>query len=238
MGATGSGKSTFINTACGTQELEVHSGLSSCTDEVQLSHPFVLDGCQVRLIDTPGFDDTTKSDTDILKMIAMFLSSAYDSGKTLAGVIYVHRISDHRMGGISRRNLRMFRRLCGDDPLKNVVIVTNKWNEVNEELGKRREHELRTQDTFFKPVLDYGAVMVRHNNSKESAHRILGYLIDKERTTLPEMSIEEKGIDETAAGEEINKVLIAQAKAHRKQMEELLQEHRGMSFGCNVIEYI
>ncbi|KAF6753689.1 P-loop containing nucleoside triphosphate hydrolase protein [Ephemerocybe angulata] len=229
MGATGSGKSTFINTACGSEELEVSASLFSCTSEVQLSHPFVLDGRRVRLIDTPGFDDTTKSDTDILKMIAMFLSSAYERGKTLAGVIYVHRISDHRMGGVSTRNFRMFRRLCGDGALKNVVIVTNMWNEVKEDLGKRREHELRTQDTFFKPVLDEGAVMVRHNHTKESAHRVLGYLIHKDPTILQvvrEISIEKKGIDETAAGEEINKVLIAQAKAHRKQMEELLQEHK------------
>ena len=31
----------------------------------------------VTLVDTPGFDDTTKSDTDILKMLAIFLSSMY-----------------------------------------------------------------------------------------------------------------------------------------------------------------
>ena len=49
-------------------------GLESCTAEVQLSSEFILDGRPVVLIDTPGFDDTSKSDTDILKLIAFFLA--------------------------------------------------------------------------------------------------------------------------------------------------------------------
>ena len=50
-------------------------GLESCTAEVQLATKFTLDGRPVVLIDTPGFDDTTKSDTEILKMIAFFLAA-------------------------------------------------------------------------------------------------------------------------------------------------------------------
>lgn len=49
----------------------------------------------------------------------------YEQGGTLAGVLYFHRISDFEMGEISMRNLNMFRKLCGDGTLQNVVIVTN-----------------------------------------------------------------------------------------------------------------
>ena len=49
------------------------NGLRSCTDEVHVSSPFTLGGRTVTLIDTPGFDDTSKTDTDILKLIASFL---------------------------------------------------------------------------------------------------------------------------------------------------------------------
>ncbi|OAX30640.1 hypothetical protein K503DRAFT_806951, partial [Rhizopogon vinicolor AM-OR11-026] len=76
MGATGSGKSTFINKASGSS-LPVGHGLESCTKEVQTSRPFVISGRFVTLIDTPGFDDTTRSDTDILSMIAAYLSKTY-----------------------------------------------------------------------------------------------------------------------------------------------------------------
>jgi pimeloyl-ACP methyl ester carboxylesterase len=41
---------------------------------VQAAVPFEFEGRRVLLIDMPGFDDTTKSDADILKMIAQFLS--------------------------------------------------------------------------------------------------------------------------------------------------------------------
>ena len=51
-------------------------GLKSCTAEVQLSNEFTLDDRRIVLIDTPGFDDTSKSDTDILKTIAAFLATA------------------------------------------------------------------------------------------------------------------------------------------------------------------
>ena len=49
--------------------------LESSTANVQLADEFTLDGQRVLLVDTPGFDNTHKSDTDILKLIATFLAS-------------------------------------------------------------------------------------------------------------------------------------------------------------------
>ena len=92
MGTPGSGKSTvrrvrspivtrnspgrlqFINLASGSN-LRVGMGLESCTAEVQLSDEFIFDSRRVVLIDTPGFDDTSKSDTEILQIIAAFLTT-------------------------------------------------------------------------------------------------------------------------------------------------------------------
>jgi len=47
--------------------------LEPTTAQTQLSNEFVLDGRRIVLIDTPGFDDLTLSDTDVLRMIAGFL---------------------------------------------------------------------------------------------------------------------------------------------------------------------
>jgi predicted GTPase len=55
--------------------------LESCTSEikiVKLSVPELDDG-DVVFVDTPGFDDTHKSDADILKMVADWLKSTYVS---------------------------------------------------------------------------------------------------------------------------------------------------------------
>ena len=64
----------FINRASGS-DLRVGMNLESCTAEVQVTDKFFLDGRAVALIDTPGFDDTSKSDTEILKLIALFLAT-------------------------------------------------------------------------------------------------------------------------------------------------------------------
>ncbi len=64
----------FINMISGSQ-LAVGYGLKSCTAGVERSKSFELFGRRVTLIDTPGFDDTTISDTDVLKMIALYMST-------------------------------------------------------------------------------------------------------------------------------------------------------------------
>ena len=91
----------------------------------------------------------------------------------MSGILYLHRISDPRMGGISRRNFNMFRKLCGDETLKNVLIVTTMWGLVDPQVGEAREEQLKTNDTFFKPVLDKGARMARHNDTCKCAQDLV-----------------------------------------------------------------
>lgn len=64
----------FINLVS-RSNLEVGTALESCTPEVQPANEFMLDGMRVLLIDTPGFDDSTETDTAILKKIAEFLAT-------------------------------------------------------------------------------------------------------------------------------------------------------------------
>ena len=56
--------------------LKVGKDLDFCTSEIQESGEFVLDSRRVVLIDTPGFDDTHQSDTDVFKSIAAFLGGS------------------------------------------------------------------------------------------------------------------------------------------------------------------
>ncbi|KAF9788762.1 hypothetical protein BJ322DRAFT_1050942, partial [Thelephora terrestris] len=59
----------------------------------------------------------------------------------------------------------------------NVVIVTNMWGKVDVEVGKEREAELKREDDFFKPVLDKGTRMARHENTDLSAERVVRLLL-------------------------------------------------------------
>ena len=149
----------------------------------------------------------------------------YEHGSTLSGVIYIHRISDKRFTGIAGRNFKMFRELCGDSTLRNVVLVTNMWGEVPQEDGEEREEELVTN--FFKPVLDKGAQIARHYNTIESAHEIIQHIIKNRPAPLQiqrELVDEGKDINDTAAGEAINKELNEQIRRHKAEMKAIKEE--------------
>ncbi|KAF5334745.1 hypothetical protein D9611_012954 [Ephemerocybe angulata] len=226
MGATGSGKSTFVNLVSGSS-LRTSDSLHSCTEEVAVTEPFVVDSRKVVLVDTPGFDDTNKSDSDILKLIADFLTSSYKDGHTLTGLIFIHRISDHRMGGISLKNFRTFRKLCGEQTLRNVVIVTNMWSDVEPHLGEERERELATSDVFFKPALDQGTKLVRHDSSAGSALSIIRYILGNRPVVMQiqkELVDERKDISQTAAVGELERQLQEAKEAQRIEAERLRQE--------------
>jgi hypothetical protein len=149
----------------------------------------------------------------------------------------MHRISDFRMSGISTRNFKMFRQLCGDSTLKNVVIVTNMWGEVSKEIGIARESELANNDKFFKPVLEKGAQMLRHDNNAESVRNILRTIIHNHPLSLQiqrEMVDQKKDISQTAAGAELNRDLLLQREKHEQEMKQLRDEMKGTLLCCFV----
>ncbi|KAI0928756.1 hypothetical protein AcW1_005909 [Taiwanofungus camphoratus] len=119
LGPTGSGKTRFINQASGSN-LAVGQGLESCTTHVQRSEPLQVDHQSVVLIDTPGFNDTTRSPLNIYEEI---LGSLKDL--KFDGIIYMHSISDNIVGASTLANFQWFRKICGDKAMKNTVIVTN-----------------------------------------------------------------------------------------------------------------
>lgn len=223
-GPTGAGKTTFINRLCG-QKLQVGTSLMSCTDKVQTAQCEV-DGQRITLIDTPGFDDTFKSQADILRDIADFLEHTYQSKRKLAGVIYMHRISDTRVGGIARENFRLFTRICGGHAMQNVMIVTTMWEGVSELVGKDRETELAGKAIFFKDAIDDGARMKRHYDNKQSAQEIIRQFLDRDAQVLlmqKEIVDEHKMLPQTSAGLELHNELDRQLQKHQEKLQQLNQ---------------
>ena len=152
---------------------------------------------------------------------------SYKEGRKLNGIIFLQRISDYRMGGVARKNFRLFRKLCGDDTLKNVVIVTNMWSDVSSEVGEKRERELSGSELFFKPALEKGAHMVRHDNTVASAHRIIREIIGFPPTPLQiqvETVDEHKTLAQTDAGQDLKDELERQAAKHKQELDGLRSE--------------
>lgn len=226
MGPTGAGKSSLVQLVTGDQKIRIGHDVESETSEIGLARYFEPDGRCITFVDTPGFDDSREGITDaiILQQIATFLEAEYQDGKKLNGIIYMHRITDPRMGGVTARNLRMFRRLCGSESLKNVVVVTTRWDAlVNETEGVQREKDLMNNPKFFQPLIDAGARFLRHNNTSESAGRIMAQLLGNDPIALQiqvEMSQGRK-LSDTSAGAELGTDLSSLIRSHQVELENL-----------------
>ena len=171
-GMTGAGKTTFISRCVG-EDVGIGHGLHSYTQDVAI-HSFTRHGRTVRLIDTPGFDDTSRTDVVVLNNIAFWLSHAYraDPKLLLSGIIYLHPISANRVDGTAVKNIEMMKQLCGDQALSIIWLATTMWDHVSEEIGSRREKELRTTERFWGHFVQHHSSVYRHQNTDASAFAI------------------------------------------------------------------
>ena len=131
------------------------------------------------------------------------------------------------MGGVARKNFRLFRKLCGDETLKNVVIATNMWSDVAVEVGEKREHELAESELFFKPALEKGAHLARHDNTLESARAIVRTIVGFPAAALQiqvETVDERKALAQTDAGQDLAAELARLAEAHKEELAGLRGE--------------
>ncbi|KAL7272119.1 hypothetical protein RUND412_005089 [Rhizina undulata] len=183
MGVTGAGKSNFIRKITGREDIVVGHSLESCTDQLA-TYQFPLDGHTITLVDTPGFNDTYNSDSEILSQITQWLESTYRANHKLTGLIYLHRIMDPRMAGSALRNLRMFQKLCGEQTMKNIVLTSTHWDVVGNDVAVARETELRETDGFWKSMINLGAQVARFNGDAECGRNIVRILHDKPPVAL------------------------------------------------------
>jgi hypothetical protein len=160
---------------------------------------------KIYLVDTPGFDDQLRSDSEILREVATWLNHAHRSNIKLSGIIYLQRITDVRIGGSGVRNIKMFKRLCGDNGLGSVVLATTFWNFYPDvQKANEREAEFIKGAHLWKPLIDQGSKVFRHDKDKASAETIVRYLIDRKRPVVlsiqTEMVEQKLSLGETGAG--------------------------------------
>ena len=101
-----------------------------------------------------------------------------------------------------RQNFEMFRKLCGDEALRNVVLGTTKWDEVNFEVGQQREQVLK--DIHWKEMLQQGSVIMRVHADSASAWEIVNHILKNDRIEFVRIQEEVlefgRHIPETEAG--------------------------------------
>ena len=144
----------------------------------------------------------------------------------VTGILYLHEISQARMFGTARKNLEMFRKLCGDEALGNVVLGTTMWGDVSLEKGQQHEQQLRS--TYWEEMLQQGSVIMRVHGDSASAWEIVNHILESSRVEfvrIQEVLLElQKVIPDTDAGRTLRYTL-------EELREQLLAEERAANIG-------
>jgi len=198
-----------------------------------MAHTFDHEDYEITLIDTPGFNDTFQSETTVLKSIADWLDQSYRTPPhtKLNGVIYMQAITDRRMYGSTLRNLLMFRELCGENPLKNVILVTTGWGTAKAagrlEQATENERQLRAEPQFWQNMIKRGSDVKKFNDTRESALDIIFSLVDKDPVLLQiqeELVDKDKNLADTSAGHVVNEELKKLEEKFHAELEALEQQ--------------
>ncbi|CAI6099599.1 unnamed protein product [Clonostachys chloroleuca] len=230
IGITGAGKTHFIKHITELDEIEIGHSLKSCTKQIHIATTYV-NKYEVHLINTPGFNNDELEDSDILYKITNYLKT----GIRLSGILYLHPITDSRMGGPSKRNLDLLRNLVGPENMGNIKLITTN---ITDEESKGYLHNLLSD--FWREILANRAQIDRYNGTGEDGKRIIRSILRTAPVTLLLQAELNKGIHlvQTSAGkslmEEFNKLqekcerglqeLKDNAAAEREKYEEALRK--------------
>lgn len=170
----------------------------------------------------------------MLTEIANYLDFTYrNAGLKLNGIVYLQSIEDPRMYGSSLRNLKMFKDLCGESPLKNVLLVTNRWEKAAScgDMAKAtaKEIELRDGPNFWQPLIKRGSRMVRWEgtDTHESALDILRTFMDGTPEILQiqrELVEQDKKLIDTTAGATVNEEVVRLEREYQIEINKIRKE--------------
>ena len=111
------------------------------------------------------------------------------------------------MQGSLKRNLDVFQKLCGDDALRNVVLCTTKWSDVEEEDGEGRTEEL--VHGYWKEMIEHKSTVHALKNCCQSAWNVVDLIIESNREKMRALQIQKELVDDhklipdTEAGREL-----------------------------------
>lgn len=195
-------------------------------------YPFTRpDGRRVWLLDTPGFDDTFRSDVAVLREIAAIFNRLGER-VDMAGIIYLHAITDVRMRGSARRNLKLLKNVLGEGAYKHLALVTTKWEcfaDRDRAIAEQREFELKAD--WWDQLERQGSLVRTHHGTADSARDIVRRVIINNENRGPfslricdEMVEQHLDLHDTTAGKELTKEVRHKEEEYRRQLAEAREE--------------
>jgi hypothetical protein len=168
----------------------------------------------------------------------MVPACSYNADMRISGIVYMNDISQKRMYGSTRMNLKMFTKLCGEDSFTKVVLATSRWDTLpSSAVGEQRLRELASD--FWKPLLDNGVSVMPIRNKPEDQAAIVYHLIEvhitsehQKRRQRESLQIQEeivdlqKSIPATEAGKELKYTLKELLRLQKESEANSLDEMR------------
>ncbi|TDL18000.1 hypothetical protein BD410DRAFT_843152 [Rickenella mellea] len=220
MGATGTRKTSFINTVSGSNFAVPKRGdLDSCTANVQKTEPFKFGGHNVVLVDTPGFgfsghENVVGTDQEVLKRIADFLCTEYAKKVQLSGVIYMHPFPEVRIQRTVKHYFGIFSELCGPDVFDHVTIVITPSDSGEEE----EKLESLKKCTFADVSEAGGRILVETDDTFSVTRNYLLTSLNEKPVFLKiqrEMGDQNMSLKDTSAGRVLSGTQKKDEKSHR-----------------------
>lgn len=156
--------------------------------------------------------------------MADWLNRSFKAGIKISGIIYLHRITDNRVGGSAAKNLIIFKKLLGQAGYSCVVIATTHWDAVTPAVGERRERELQENTRFWKELIRGGSQVWRQDDGITSATAIINHILSKQKKVTLKIQVEMAGgaaLGDTEAGREVNSELKKLEEKHKRDLEVL-----------------
>ena len=181
------------------------------------------------LLYTPGFDDPSRDDLEILVSICAFLSSP--AAPHIAGILLTHNITVNRLTGSARQNQAIVRALCGEHFAPRLVLLTTMWNQIPSPAVhaecQRREAQLLAAASSSSVHGGYGGAL-RFDGTRAVAEWVLAEMVrtlPAADTAVPQAQI----VAEMAAGTPLaqtraGRVILDERERREKQREGEYQE--------------
>ena len=127
------------------------------------------------------------------------------------------------MAGTPLKNLHMFEKICGDN-FSRVVLTTTMWDEVETDVGERREEQLRTD--YWKAMIERGSSVQRFYQDQKSAFVVLAPIIEEVNSRsalLLQKEVVDLGLrlNQTTMGRELYSDIGELVSRHQKCMERM-----------------
>ena len=125
-----------------------------------------LDGQEMLLVDTPGFEDNKTSNLETLQKICEhILQVANNPACVIHGAVYVHNVATSRWLAGDERTWAILKALCGDAAMGNIVVATTRWPANHEEEDYEKLEKINLEN-YWEGIL--GTVRLSKNDVQNS----------------------------------------------------------------------